>query len=107
MMTKKEETQIWLANIDILCQEMGGLMGGLETSERENPDDPRYTFDVGDKVIVDDDKEGEIIYRRNGYPKPYFSCWFPCYMVDYPEGKYQLNGEEVGPSRMKKMEIDE
>ena len=76
-------------------------------------DDPRFEYDVGDHVQLARDglKEGgarpagwpgkkgdkfQIVARRNGYPPPYFDCWFPLYFIESLQGSEF--GGEVGPN---------
>jgi len=78
-------------------------MDSLFASGGSSANDPRFEYDVGTHVIVDEKWMGQIVSRRNGYPPPYFNCWFPIYFVQPFEGEPTPfpGGEDVGPARVK------
>lgn len=56
-------------------------------------DDERFNFNVDDIVFVEKTAGGSqagtiarIINRRNGYPKPFFDCWFPVLFLKHLDG---------------------
>lgn len=57
--------------------------------EEEDKNDPRYKFNIGDVVVIENAHEsypmGRVTIvrgRRNGYPKPMFDCWAPLVYLD-------------------------
>ena len=72
-------------------------------------DDPRFLFNVGEHVRVSnlavvrpDGVICQIMWRRNGYPPPYFDCWFPIYFVERLEDGD--GGGEVGEGCLERLQ---
>ena len=76
----------------------------------QSSDDPRFKFDVGAHVKVfnlavvqPEGAQCQIIWRRNGYPEPFFQgYWFPIYFVELLEEG--TGGGEVGEICLRQLE---